>query len=84
MRVKRNGSFSGSFTEKITDSASGKTVVVTRLKFSGRVTNKKASGPYQSKSNPEGGIDEGYCGDAKPVIWNARGSTLPPLPPGEV
>jgi hypothetical protein len=81
IRVKRNGSFSGSLTETISDPLSGKAVTVTLLEFAGRVTNRSATGTYQSKSNPEGGIDEGYCGDAKPVAWRAKGGALPLLPP---
>jgi hypothetical protein len=84
IRVKNNGSFSGSFTDTITDPTTGKGVIVTLLKFSGRITNQEATGTYQSKTDPEGGIDDGYCGDAKPVTWNASRSALPPLPPSSV
>jgi hypothetical protein len=84
IHVRRNGAFSGSLTEKITDPLSHKAVTVTLLTFSGRITNKRATGTYQSKSDPEGGIDEGYCGDAKPVPWSASLSVLPPLPPSSV
>jgi hypothetical protein len=82
--VKKNGAFSGSLTDKITDPLSHKTVIVTLLKFSGKITNKQATGTYQSKTDPEGGIDDGYCGDAKPVAWSASRSALPPLPPSSV
>jgi hypothetical protein len=84
IRVRKNGSFSGSFTDTISDPISGKRVVVTLLKFSGRITNHKATGTYQSKTDPEGGIDDGYCGDAKPVAWSASRSALPPLPPSSI
>lgn len=57
---------------------------VVSLKFSGRIANRKATGTYQSKSDPEGGIDKGYCRDAKPVPWTATRGALPPLPPGSV
>ncbi len=83
IRVKQNGAFSGSLTETITDPASHASVITTLLKFSGRIANKRATGTYQSKSDPEGGIDEGYCGDAKPVAWIAGRSALPPLPPDD-
>jgi hypothetical protein len=84
IRVKKNGSFSGLLTDTITDPLAGKTVIVTQLKFAGRIANKKATGTYQSKSNPEGGIKDGYCGDAKPVSWGASRGALPPLPPSSV
>ncbi len=75
---------SGSLTDEITDPLNHKTVIVTQLKFSGRIANKRATGTYQSKSNPEGGIHDGYCGNAKPVMWSARRSALPPSPPGSL
>jgi hypothetical protein len=81
--VKKNGSFTGSLTDKITDPGTGKKVIVTELKFAGRIVNKRATGTYQSKSDPEGGIDFGYCGDKTPVKWRAARSALPPLPPGD-
>jgi hypothetical protein len=84
IHVRKNGAFSGSLTDKITDPLTHKAVTVTLLKFSGRITNKRATGTYQSKSNPEGGIDDGYCGDAKPVTWSASRSALPPLPPSDI
>ena len=84
MHVSKNGSFSGLMTDKITDPLSHKTVIVTLLKFSGRITDKRATGTYQSKANPEGGIDDGYCGDNKPVAWSTSRSVLPPLPPSSV
>lgn len=84
IHVSKTGSFSGSATDKITDPLTHKTVIVTLLKFAGRITDKRATGTYQSKTNPEGGIDEGYCGDAKPVTWSAGRSVLPPLPPSSV
>jgi hypothetical protein len=84
IRVKKNGSFSGSFVDKFTDPLSHTTVTDTLLKFSGRIVNKRATGTYQSKSDPEGGIGDGYCGDAKPVTWSAGRTALPPLPPSSV
>jgi hypothetical protein len=84
IHASKNGSFSGSFTDKLTDPLSHKTVIATLLKFSGRITGTRATGTYQSKTNPEGGIDDGYCGDAKPVTWSARRGVLPPLPPSDV
>jgi hypothetical protein len=83
VHVKKNGSFSGSVTDTITDPLSHKSVIVTLLKFSGRIVNKRATGTYQSKTDPEGGIDDGYCGDAKPVAWSASRTALPPLPPSD-
>jgi hypothetical protein len=83
IRVKKNGSFSGALTDKITDPGTGKKVITTELRFAGRIVNKRATGTYQSKSDPEGGIDFGYCGDKKPVKWGATRSALPPLPPGD-
>lgn len=84
IHVRKNGSFSGSFTDTFTDPLSHKAVVATLLTFSGAIRGKTATGTYQSKSDPEGGIDEGYCGDAKPVAWSANRSALPPLPPSDV
>jgi hypothetical protein len=84
IRVKKNGSFSGLLTDTITDPLSGTAVIVTQLRFAGRIVNRKATGTYQSKSDPEGGIKDGYCGDAKPVTWSAGRSVLPPLPPSSV
>ncbi len=84
IHVRKNGSFSGSFTDTFTDPLSHKTVIATLLTFSGTITGTRATGTYQSKSNPEGGIDDGYCGDAKPVTWGARRGALPPLPPSAV
>jgi hypothetical protein len=83
VRVKKNGSFSGSVTDRIADPLTHKSVIVTLLKFSGRIANKRATGTYESKTNPEGGIDDGYCGDAKPVAWGASRTALPPLPPDD-
>jgi hypothetical protein len=83
VHVKKNGSFSGSVTDTITDPLSHKSVIVTLLKFSGKIVNKRATGTYQSKTDPEGGIDDGYCGDAKPVAWSANRIALPPLPPSD-
>ena len=83
VHVKKNGSFSGSLTDKIADPLTHKSVIVTLLKFSGKIVNKRATGTYQSKTNPEGGIDDGYCGDAKPVAWGASRTVLKPLPPDE-
>jgi hypothetical protein len=84
MHVSKNGSFSGSMTDKITDPLSHKTVILTLLKFSGRITDKRATGTYQSETDPEGGIDDGYCGDSKPVAWSTSRGALPPLPPSSV
>lgn len=84
IRVKRNGSFSGLLTDTITDPLTGKGVIATQLRFAGRIANKRATGTYQSKTNPEGGIKDGYCGDAKPVSWTATRGALPPLPPDSV
>lgn len=83
VKVKKNGSFSGSLTDKMTDPLTHKSVITTLLEFSGKIANKRATGTYQSKSDPEGGIDEGYCGDAKPVAWTADRSVLKPLPPDD-
>jgi hypothetical protein len=84
VRVKKNGFFAGSLTDRISDPLTHRSAIVTLLKFSGRIANKKATGTYQSKSDPEGGIDKGYCRDAKPVPWTATRGALPPLPPGSV
>jgi hypothetical protein len=83
VHVKKNGSFSGSLTDKIADPLTHKSVITTLLKFSGKIVNKRATGTYQSKTNPEGGIDDGYCGDAKPVDWVANRTVLAPLPPDD-
>jgi hypothetical protein len=84
IQVRKNGAFSGSLTDTITDPLSHKAVIVTLLRFSGRITNKTATGTYRSQSDPEGGINEGYCGDANSVAWSATRSALPPLPPGDI
>lgn len=84
IRVNKNGFFSGSFSDSFTDPQSQNTVTDTLLTFSGRIMNKRATGTFQSKSDPEGGIDDGYCGDAKPVRWSANRTALPPLPPSSV
>jgi hypothetical protein len=84
IQVRKNGAFSGSLTDTITDPLTHQTVIVTLLRFSGRISNKTATGTYRSQSDPEGGINEGYCGDAKPVAWSAGRSALPPLPPSDV
>jgi hypothetical protein len=84
IQVRKNGAFSGSLTDTRTDPLRHNIVIVTLLRFSGRITNKTATGTYRSKSDPEGGVNEGYCGDATPVAWSARRSALPPLPPSDV